>query len=121
MAPKYRVQSDDRRAAGEDDQEVRPLKTGAGAGAGAGAVRAYRVRVNEQGRLVIPAALRETLGLKAGSFVTVEALRRGEIRVSTLLAGVDRARAIARKYVGKGAPSAADELIADRRRESERE
>jgi AbrB family looped-hinge helix DNA binding protein len=86
-----------------------------------GRIRAYKVRVNEQGRVVIPADLRSSLGFKPGSFVTLEVLGHGEIKLSTLGAAIKHARAIAKKYVRVGAPSVVEELIADRRREAERE
>jgi AbrB family looped-hinge helix DNA binding protein len=69
--------------------------------------------------VVIPAALREALGLKEGD-VLIASAEDGELHLLTIPAAVRRARAIVRKYVPEGV-SLVDELIADRRREAEEE
>ena len=78
-----------------------------------------RVRIIEGGKLVIPALMRRELGIATGDTVLVE-VEGGELRVRSLPQAVARAQAILRRYVPKGV-SLADELIADRRREAERE
>lgn len=72
------------------------------------------------GRTVIPAALREQLGIKDGDQLIWE-IRDGELVVSTRVAQLRRAQALFRKYVPADAPSLADELIAERRAEAQRE
>lgn len=67
---------------------------------------------------MIPAAFRKALGVDVGDEVILS-LEDGEMRVSTRLQGIRRARAIFRKYV-QGTPSMADELTAERRAEAER-
>lgn len=69
------------------------------------------------GRTVIPAALREQLGMRDGDQLLWE-LRDGELVVTTRAAKLRRAQALFRKYVPADAPSVADELIAERRAES---
>jgi AbrB family looped-hinge helix DNA binding protein len=78
-----------------------------------------KVRLGPDGRVVIPAALREALGLKEGD-VLFARLEGGEIKLLTPKAAMLRAQAIVRQFVPEGV-SLADELIADRRREAERE
>lgn len=78
-----------------------------------------RVRIIEGGKLVIPAAMRRELGLATGDTVVVE-VADGALRVRSLAAAIARAQAILRRHVPEGV-SLADELVADRRREAERE
>ena len=80
---------------------------------------AAKVRLGPDGRVVIPAAYRETLNLTEGDtlFARVEG---GEIRLITPMAAMRQAEAIMREVVPDGI-SLVDELIADRRREAESE
>jgi AbrB family looped-hinge helix DNA binding protein len=78
-----------------------------------------RLRINENGRVVIPAAFRKELGIKAGDEVILR-LDDGEVRISTLKNRLERARRQVRKYVKPG-ESLVDELIAERREEAKRE
>jgi AbrB family looped-hinge helix DNA binding protein len=78
-----------------------------------------KVRLGPDGRVVIPATMREALGLKEGD-VLFARLEGGEIKLLTPKAAMRRAQAIMRQFVPAGV-SLADELIADRRREAERE
>jgi AbrB family looped-hinge helix DNA binding protein len=78
------------------------------------------ITVSTKGQLVIPAALREELGIEPGTRVAVR--REGAeliLRPETLaakLAMIKKMRGIA-----AGGPSLCDELLEDRRRERERE
>ena len=72
------------------------------------------------GRAVIPAALREQLGLKDGDQLIWTA-RDGELVVTTRRAQLIKAQALFQTFVPKGSPSLADELIAERRAASEAE
>ena len=76
------------------------------------------VRILEGGRIVIPARLRKALGLEPGDTVRVE-MEGGYLRLETRRAGIQRARELLKPYLG--APSLADELIAERRAEAEAE
>jgi AbrB family looped-hinge helix DNA binding protein len=78
-----------------------------------------KVRLGPEGRVVIPAPMREALGLKEGD-VLFARLEGGEIKLLTPRAAMIRAQAIVRSFVPEGV-SLAEELIADRRREAERE
>jgi AbrB family looped-hinge helix DNA binding protein len=78
-----------------------------------------KVRLGPEGRVVIPAPIREALGLKEGD-VLFARLEGGEIKLLTARAAMMRAQAIVRSFVPEGV-SLAEELIADRRREAERE
>ena len=75
-----------------------------------------RVKVDNQGRLLIPADIREQLGIKAGDRLTLR-VEDGELIVLTFRAGIRRAQRIAAKYRIPG-QSLVDELIADRRAEA---
>jgi AbrB family looped-hinge helix DNA binding protein len=81
--------------------------------------KAIRTRINENGRIVIPAAIREAVGLRRGQEVVVWA-EKGEVRISSPTARMRRAQELVRKYVPAGV-SLADELIAERREEAARE
>lgn len=78
-----------------------------------------RARVNENGRIVIPATFREALGLSAGDEVVLR-IEDDELRISTLQRRLQKAQRRVRQYVKPGR-SLVDELIADRRKASARE
>lgn len=78
-----------------------------------------RLRVNENGRVVIPAAFRKALGINVGDEVVLR-LEDDELRITTLKKRLERAQRLVRKYVKPGV-SLADELIAERRREAARD
>ena len=78
-----------------------------------------RTKLGPDGRIVIPAAFRESLGLKDGD-VLLARLENGEIVLLTPKAAMLRAQAIVRRFVPDSV-SLVDELIEDRRREAKRE
>ncbi|MBI3975819.1 MAG: AbrB/MazE/SpoVT family DNA-binding domain-containing protein [Armatimonadetes bacterium] len=78
-----------------------------------------RTTVGQAGRLVIPAAYREALGLKEGDEVTLW-LGEDELHVIPSDRVLKRAQALVRRYVPAG-HSLVDELIAERRQEARRE
>src|SRR5229473_833217 len=78
-----------------------------------------RTRLNENGRLVIPAAFRKALGINPGDEVVLR-LEDDELRITTLKHRIARAQRLVRKYVKPGV-SLADELIAERREEGRKE
>jgi len=82
-------------------------------------VQEARTRLNENGRIVIPASVRRALGLKAGDEIVL-LVENDEVRMTTARKRVERARQLYKKYVGKGI-RLSDELIADRRKEAARE
>ena len=77
-----------------------------------------RIRVNENGRVVLPATFRKALDIKPGDEV-VARVEGGELRISTLKKRIERAQLRVRRYV-KPTISLADELIRDRRKEAKR-
>ncbi|HKM86637.1 MAG TPA: AbrB/MazE/SpoVT family DNA-binding domain-containing protein [Terriglobales bacterium] len=78
-----------------------------------------RTRVNENGRLVIPAPYRKALGIKAGDEVILR-MEDDELRITTMKRRIERAQRLVRKYVKPGT-SLVDELIAERREAAKRE
>ena len=78
-----------------------------------------QMKMSEGGRVVVPAEIRHSLGLKEGDTVLFD-LRDGEVVLTTRKARLAHARALFRKYVPEGV-SLADELIAERRAEAVRE
>jgi AbrB family looped-hinge helix DNA binding protein len=76
-----------------------------------------RQRVNENGRVVIPASFRKALGINIGDEVVLR-MEDDELRITTLKRRVERAQRLVRKHV-KRDTSLVDELI-DERREAAR-
>ena len=76
-------------------------------------------RVNENGRVVIPASYRKALGIKAGDQVILR-MEDDELRITTMKRRIERAQRRIRQYVKPGV-SLADELIAERREAAKRE
>ena len=76
-------------------------------------------KLGENGRVVIPAPFRKALGLRAGDEVLLE-LGDDEVRVLPANAAVARAQRLVRKYIAPDV-KLVDDLIADRRKDSERE
>lgn len=78
-----------------------------------------RLRVNENGRVVIPATFRKALGINPGDEVLLR-LEDDELRITTQKKRLERARRLIRKYVKPG-ESLVDELIAERREAAAKE
>jgi len=78
-----------------------------------------RLRVNQNGRVVIPVSFREALGIKPGDEIILQ-LDDDELRITTVKRRIERAQRIVRKYIKPGR-SLVDELIAERRREAQNE
>jgi len=74
-------------------------------------------RINENGRVVIPAAFRRALGINPGETVVLR-LENDELRITTLRQRLAKAQRLVRAHVPP-TTSLADELIAERR-EAER-
>jgi AbrB family looped-hinge helix DNA binding protein len=78
-----------------------------------------RLRINENGRVVIPAPFRKALGIKPGDEVVLR-LEEDELRITAQKHRLERARRLVRKYIKPG-KSLADELIAERREAARKE
>jgi AbrB family looped-hinge helix DNA binding protein len=89
--------------AGDDGAKLAPIK----------------LRLGPDGRVVIPAAFREALGLSEGDTL-IASIVGGELHFLTIPAAVRKAQAIVREFLPEGV-SLVDELLEDRRREVERE
>jgi len=72
-----------------------------------------RLRVNENGRVVLPAAFRKALDIRPGDQL-VARLEGDEVRITTLARRIERVQRRLRQYVRPGI-SLADELVAERR------
>jgi AbrB family looped-hinge helix DNA binding protein len=75
-----------------------------------------KLRLGPDGRVVIPAAFRETLGLGEGDTLFAR-IENGEIHLLTSAAVMRRVNAMVREFVPEGV-SLVDELIEERRREA---
>ena len=72
-----------------------------------------RVKMTENGRVVIPASFRKALGIKAGDEVILR-LEDDELRITTMERRIRAAQRRARKYLKPGV-SLVDELLVERR------
>jgi AbrB family looped-hinge helix DNA binding protein len=82
-------------------------------------IKESHIRINENGRVVIPASFRRAMGITSGDTVVLR-LDRDELRITTLRKRLKRAQEIVRKHVPRTA-SLVDELIAERREAARRE
>jgi AbrB family looped-hinge helix DNA binding protein len=78
-----------------------------------------RLRVNENGRVVLPAAFRKALHIRPGDQVLAR-LEDDEVKITTLKHRIERAQRHVRQFVKPGR-SLADELIAERREAAQHE
>ena len=81
--------------------------------------KSVKARLNENGRIVIPAAIREQMGLKPGDCVLMR-LENGVLKIESHLARIRKIQEEFKKYAKPGVLTS-DELIADRREEARRE
>jgi AbrB family looped-hinge helix DNA binding protein len=78
-----------------------------------------RVKLNENGRIVIPAAMREALQIKPGDELLLH-VEDGELHVTTRMQRIRRAQELVRKHLGPN-PDLVDGFIAERREAAKRE
>lgn len=78
-----------------------------------------KVKVDEAGRVLVPAEFRKALGIKPGDHLIMR-VEDGELRLWTFREATRRVREMIAPYTVPGR-SVADDLIEDRRREAERE
>jgi len=78
-----------------------------------------RKRLGEEGRFVIPAAIREALGAVAGGVLDLRIVD-GELRISTIRSRIRRAQERARRIIPPGV-NLSEELSAERREAAKHE
>jgi AbrB family looped-hinge helix DNA binding protein len=81
--------------------------------------RFVKCKINQNGRIVIPAAIRQEMGLKAGESVDM-ALEDGVLRIESYRSRIRRVQESLRHLIPPER-CLSDELIADRREEARRE
>jgi AbrB family looped-hinge helix DNA binding protein len=81
--------------------------------------RESHTRINENGRVVIPASFRKALGLQPGDPVVLR-IENNELRITTLRQRLAKAQQLVRKHV-PATRSLVKELIAERREAARRE
>jgi AbrB family looped-hinge helix DNA binding protein len=79
-------------------------------------VKERQTRVNQNGRIVIPASFRRALGLRPGETVFLR-VENDELRLATVRRRLAKARRLIQQYVGPTV-SLVDELIARRREDA---
>ena len=109
-----------KKAPGLGEQRQAPMKGLAGFYDTPHYVVGDRLKIGPGGRVVIPANMREAMGVSEGDTL-LATLVDGELRLLSTGAAVKRAQAIVAAVIPPGGPSLVDELIADRRKEAERE
>jgi AbrB family looped-hinge helix DNA binding protein len=78
-----------------------------------------RVRINENGRIVVPASFRRELSIRPGETLLLR-LEENELRISTLRQRLMKAQKAVQARI-KPSVSLVDELIAERREAARRE
>jgi len=78
-----------------------------------------KARLSPNGRIVIPAAVREQMGVKPGEWLYMD-FEDGALRIETFPARIRRIQREVAKYIRPGV-SVVDELISERREEARRE
>lgn len=78
------------------------------------------VKIGQNGRVVIPAEFRRSLGISEGDEMVL-ILEADGIRLMTLRAAIAHAQRVFAPLKARAGKSAVDELIADRRAEAKRE
>jgi len=77
-------------------------------------------RINESGRIVIPAAIRREMGIEAGDRLLME-VQDGVLRIESHRARIRRIQEEFKRPMAPGEMLMSDRLIADRREEARRE
>jgi AbrB family looped-hinge helix DNA binding protein len=77
-------------------------------------------RINANGRIVIPAAMREKLGLRKDDSIVME-IEDGVLRIESYLSRIRRIQAEFAHLAPDGGPLASDDLVMERRQEAQLE
>jgi AbrB family looped-hinge helix DNA binding protein len=83
-------------------------------------MRQAKVRISDKGRVIIPAAFRDALGLKAGDEVQLR-IEDNELRISTLRSRVREAQAYFRQFKKPSGRLSSAEFIQERREAAKHE
>ena len=75
----------------------------------------YKTKINENGRLVIPASFRKALDIKSGDEVILR-FEENELHISSTKHALKRARQLVKQYIG-AETDLSNSLINDRRKE----
>jgi AbrB family looped-hinge helix DNA binding protein len=75
-----------------------------------------KARLNDSGRIVIPVAIRERMGIRAGDTLLMEVVD-GALHIESYPARIRRIQESLKRYIPSGR-LLSDELIADRREEA---
>jgi antitoxin PrlF len=78
-----------------------------------------RIKVNPNGRIVIPASFREALGVESGDEIVLR-MENDELRITTQRQRIQKAQRLLANLVGPQR-SLSDELIAERRKAAKNE
>lgn len=81
---------------------------------------AITAKMSDTGRVTVPLDVRAALGLERGGQVVLEVVD-GELRLRSVAAAMDRARALTLGLTAGKRGVSVDDFLADRRREAERE
>lgn len=82
-------------------------------------IQGIQARINQNGRIVVPAVIRKAMGLKLGDTI-VMSLEDGILRIEPQFAKIRRVQAEFQQFANPES-LASDELIAERREEARRE
>jgi AbrB family looped-hinge helix DNA binding protein len=81
---------------------------------------AITAKMSDTGRVTVPLDVRAALGLERGGPVVLE-LVDGELRLRSVAAAMNRARALTRKLTAGKRGVSVEDFLADRRRDAERD
>jgi AbrB family looped-hinge helix DNA binding protein len=80
----------------------------------------FELQLGDRGRIVLPAVLRQRLSLHPGDRMVLIVDKSGEMRLVDLRRQIEKCRGMFRHLAPRG-KRLSDELIADRRKEAQRE
>ena len=78
------------------------------------------MRMSANGRVVIPASIRKTLGIRSGDEIVLR-VEDDELRIATLRNRIRQAQKLVKRYLKPGGKPMSDELIAERREAAKHE
>jgi AbrB family looped-hinge helix DNA binding protein len=85
-----------------------------------GPPKTYQLELGARGRLVLPAPVRKQVGLRPGDRLVLVVDESGEMRLASLRKQIEQCMGMFR-HLARPKQRVSDELIAERRREADRE